>query len=476
MGGVAGLVILAGVVGGVVFSVRAPACDLVVRSDVLVVDGAGIGVGARVCLAGGTRGGIRFVNLRGSAVAPITIVAEGPDPVVIDGDTPVAVYLSNCEHVRLTGEDVPIEVVGSGWNGIRADECDYLEIDHVTVRDVPGIGILAKSVSSDQIETSVHDCVLERIGREGIYVGDSDFENSGAACRGVEVFGNQVTDVGWDGIQVCGAPEGVSVHHNMVDRVDLGENEGGNAGAGLIVDSHSSGEWYANRVTRARSCVYIHGRVDGLARVFNNVLVDCEDGVAWFGGEYSEIFNNTIVNVGAGVRGQSWMWEEFGSVHDNLLANAGLSFVGGARVYGNLVTSVEGAGFVDADGGNYRLRASSPAVDGGSGDGCDVDADGLVASGVRYVGAFEYSGVEATVMSPISPIVTPTFVPSPVETVVPGGEWFDVCPEDGVCPSPWPVQPTYTPAPLPTCRPTVTCVPNPSPTPYPTSTPYPVQP
>jgi len=83
-----------------------------------------------------------------------------------------------------------------------------------------------------------------------------------------------------------------------------------------------------------------------------------------------------------------------------------------------------------------------------------------------------------TFTSPVSPPPTPTLgLPIPSRTPRPTAtpsveihEWYEDCP---LIPTPWPVQPTLTPAPTPTCYP---LLPNPSPTPYPTATPYPTQP
>lgn len=95
-------------------------------------------------------------------------------------------------------------------------------------------------------------------------------------------------------------------------------------------------------------------------------------------------------------------------------ASGNIAFGPGASIDETHVTNVGDAGFVDAAGGDYRLRAGSPLVDLGEPDvpqGLDLDGNARVADGNgdgyarRDIGAFE--------LQPAAPPAPPATGPAP---------------------------------------------------------------
>jgi len=370
------------------------ACDYTIPNTMKTLDGSKVGAGQTVCVDAGRRGQLDLHGLRGEPGNPITIINAGGQ-VIIDTSAPVAFHLRHSEHVRITGTGATapygFRIASAGWIGVRLSESDYVELDHVHVDGVPGIGILSKSIASDQHDTSIHDCKLNDVGREGIYVGDSYYYENQRGCYGVEIHNCTLERIAWDGIQVCGAPSGVNVHHNVVrDAGHAPLGGGGNSGSGLIVDSYSSGRWHSNWVENAYRGIYVHSTVLSGPEIFNNIVIQpTTDSVTMFGGEGTEIYNNTIIEPnGVGVHTNHWMRSMSGNIHDNIVAGAHTAFVGPLQQHHNWIGTVANAKFVGR--GDYHLTALSPAINVGSADAAPTDYDGVDRDQAPDLGAFEY--------------------------------------------------------------------------------------
>ena len=345
--------------------VEVVSCDHVVPLTSGVLDG-GVKPGDTVCIAAGTRGGLDLRNLHGTEAQPVLVVNYGGE-VVIDDDGDTGIQVVACDYVHITGtgaDDVEygIHVVTASWIGIRTDESSHIEIDYVHVDGVPGIGILSKSVAGDQYGISIHDCKINDVSREGIYIGDSQYETNGHLVHGVSIYDCTLERIGWEGIQVCASLD-VEVYGNTVVGAGFDVPASGQPGAAYIVDSYSSGEWYDNRAEGGQFGFYVHGKVLEAPDIHNNVIVEpAADGVTIYGGEGVQVTNNTIVEPGlAAVRSNTWMWADFGTIAGNLVAGAPAPFFIGPIAAGsnNWTGSVDDAQFTDDD---YHVAADSPAA------------------------------------------------------------------------------------------------------------------
>ena len=354
-----------------------PYCDHVIPIESSVLDG-GVEPGEIVCIEAGTRTGLDLRNLHGTEAQPILATNYGGE-VTIDDDGDTGIQVAACDYVHISGMGVDdieygLHITAPSWIGLRTDESNHIEIDHIHIDGAPGIGILSKSVTGAQYGISVHDCLLNDIGREGIYVGDSQYVTNGHLVRGVEIYDCVLERIAWEGIQVCASLD-VEVYDNTVIDAGLDIPASGQPGAAYIVDSYSSGEWHNNRSEGSQFGFYVHGTVLDAPDIRNNVIVSpAADGVTIFGGEGIQVTNNTIVEPGlVAVRSNTWMWPEFGRITGNLIADdAPEPFAGPITELNNWLGSVEDARFVDDD---YHVASDSPAIGFGAYAQASADDD-----------------------------------------------------------------------------------------------------
>jgi hypothetical protein len=404
------------------------ACTVIIPSSVTKVNGRGrysdIGPGDVICLPAGERANIKFFNIHGGPGQPVIIRNEG-GVVRITGlaNKMGGIGLVRSSWVRVTGSGIssrcgagiaPREqrcgiVIADAYNGVRVaanGSPRRIEIDHVRVERTSrlnhstGISIHpeAGETTSNEGQTIsgffVHHNYLVDIYREGMYIG-SEPHGPYSAQRGklvnVDISHNLVQRTGYDGIKVKVAVRNVAVHDNVVLSPALDEFAKHETGIQLAT---STGDVYNNLVS---------GGVEGIAsgrplpgavtRFFNNIVIGPSHEAFITSEDGAQIYNNTI--VGAGTGGILAKGNESGAFDNIIAGSLGLPVSGQlATNVNNLVGTVPSMRFIAPERGDYRPRATSPAVDRGAATGVypPFDASHLERpQGSRPdVGAFEY--------------------------------------------------------------------------------------
>lgn len=291
------------------------------------------------------------------------------------------------------------------------------------------------------------------------------------AIEGLYVYDNIIERTGWDGLQVASATQDVEVYNNVIR--DYGFDTAVEWQAnGLQIGPGSTGAYYNNVILDGHhdgSGINNQGRGEQI--FFNNLIVNSnrsgivslpritESMSEWHETDNSIYFvNNTIINPAtAGLH--FYNDDEFyrGNVFsNNIVVKDGAANTDNFVVYtkdptakdpvawdlelsNNLFsTSLGSIGFVDASEGDYRLAASSAAVDAGLNLGSfnwaakalfDLDGNARPQGKGFDVGAYERKVEPTSTYYPIQPTPTPKPTPTPTPTAKP--------------------QPTYAPQPAP---------------------------
>src|SRR5690606_34841854 len=163
-----------------------------------------------------------------------------------------AVEFNSSSHFRLTGSGNPNEEFGIEIKGAQMGLNIHglstnFEIDHLNVNNVGCVGITAKTdPTCDQAtwrgnftlrDSKFHHNKISDTGCEGFYIGNSHYDNTlSKTCNSqtikvsehdlinIEVYNNELRNIGNDGIQV-GGTKNASIHHNYVYNVGLKNNE-----------------------------------------------------------------------------------------------------------------------------------------------------------------------------------------------------------------------------------------------------------
>ncbi len=410
-------------------------CKFVIESnETRVWDGTQMGVkpGDTVCIEGGLRPiSLRLVNFHGTADQPITLINYGGVVTIVENDLGhgAAFKLVDSSHVRLTGSgdnntEYGIRIKGVGIFGLKLESKNTdIEIDHVEVFGSVFAGIMIKtdpeakdpSTWRDNFtmyNITVRNNYVHDVDAEGMYIGHTSYHEGALdngtlvwphAIKGLFVHDNLIERTGWDGLQVASATDNVAVYNNIIR--DYGIEDVLWQNNGLQIGPGSTGAYYNNIIERARgtgSGINTQGHGD---QIFYNNLIIAPKGTgiismerinrekdAWYGQDNPIYFvHNTIVNpAGEGI--DFWNTKEF---HKGSAAYNNLIVMGNSKgkafdfeypeesemtLANNLVVNtLEEAGFVDPENGNYKLRADSAAI----GFGLDLTAfDWASAAGV----------------------------------------------------------------------------------------------
>ncbi|AYB34740.1 right-handed parallel beta-helix repeat-containing protein [Chryseolinea soli] len=410
-------------------------------------DGAAKGVkpGDRICFKGGTRTGIKLINIHGTAALPVIISNESNSSVIISAPASFgnAVEVDNVTYVRFTGSNNPsvkygIEITGAEM-GINFQQLSSdFEVDHLYVHNTNCVGIVAKTDPTCDASTwrgnftmkntSFHDNLISNTGCEGFYIGNSHYDSGvGMTCNGtsltvkehdvvnVKVYNNTVQTTGNEGIQVGSAISGCEVHHNSVTNFGThsgyGQDNGFQAGGGTtqakvhdnIIDTGNGycvwdsggGGIYYNNVIRGGlmggfSLIDYAGNYAPTGfMVMNNTIVNCSQfDIMMYEGPptaTSRIANNIFVTD----QGSSFTYIKYNSRAAQALT------VEANNLKTNNIASVK---FVNAAGGDFHLLTGSPAINAGIdllSYGVTVDKDGKVRIGAYDQGAFEFGGTSS---------------------------------------------------------------------------------
>jgi hypothetical protein len=497
------------------------ACDHTIGLTIGVADARtnypGVNPGDTVCISAGTRNGLILRNFEGTAEKPITFV-NFAGQVVINSTGSNGILIQNSRFFRLTGSGregmtYGIKIVHSLNVGVDIGfKSSDLEVDHLEITGVGGVGITAKTegVCSDgstddwqaydydgdgvkvgdlddvvnrstftQYNSVLHHNYVHNVGTEGFYVGSSFYQGESLSCdsgtetvyppllKGVNVYNNVVEDTGWDGIQVGSATEDCNIHHNTIYRDSRAQQK--YQQSGIINNPGSICNIYNNfSKDGGGPGIYIQG--NGGNEIYNNIIlnpgqngISGGDGITIATGSNTgnniSAWNNTIINpYSYGIyfrndRGSS------NKIQNNIIVDPeGKYLTTGGRT--NVIVSnnlsrgnISEVQFTDPTSDDYSVQPDSLAVDAGA----DLSFEGIV---VDYVGVArpQGSGYDIGAYELVSGAQnTPTPTASPTVEL-----------SETASPTVTPL-PTHTPTATPTAPPTDTATATPAPTHTPTA-------
>lgn len=244
-------------------------CTYLVPPEATNIDGNQINAkpGDVICLnAAVNYGPLRFAHLRGEEGNPVIITNCGSKVIMdVAKEAPYVIKIVDSQHIRVTGGDTERGLLLSG--GSLGLSMDYLtsdfEVDHVEIGYVGYAGIMAKTDPTCNDSTIrgnftmknvfVHDNFVHFTGGEGLYIGNSFYENGEEKPCGirlphdidsVSLYNNVVQFTGRDGIQLGAAVRGANVFNNRVEY--FGTNEEYAQNSGIQIGEGTGGRCFNN--------------------------------------------------------------------------------------------------------------------------------------------------------------------------------------------------------------------------------------
>jgi hypothetical protein len=260
---------------------------------------AGVTGGDTLLFAAGERGAIQFADFVGSPGHYITIINADSLCEIKSLLLPYGISMRNCHYVRLCGGGskkqkygIKIAEVSNEGAGLGiSDKSDNIEICFIEISNTKGPGILCKTnpdcfTSSDNftmLNTSIHNNYIHHTGTEGMYIGSTAYEGAKIKCDsvivtkfppvldGVEVYDNEVSYTGWDGIQISDAIH-VKCYHNHITFDSQKDEPWQNCG--LIIGGGASGAFYENTIEQGKGFpINCFGKSD-LKITSNKIIMD----------------------------------------------------------------------------------------------------------------------------------------------------------------------------------------------------------
>jgi gliding motility-associated-like protein len=417
-------------------------CDFIISlsGTEYTFDGEAKGVepGDKICFTSGTRTGFGFVNVHGTAENPVIITNMCDGKVVLSapsnwGNT---MEVNASSHFRITGsgnpnEEYGIEITGAQMGLNVHGLSTNFEIDHVNVHDVGCVGIVGKTDPTcdpatwrgnfTMRDSKFHHNKIANTGCEGFYIGNSHYDAGKVkTCLGVpttvfehdliniEVYNNDLRNIGNDGIQVGGA-KNATIHHNYVYNAGVKNNaqhqnliqvgDGSQAvvynntvdtgkGYGLY-DAGGGSTYYNNVVMNAlQGGMLLQDTPLGHAPVgftiINNTFINNKDfGVLMFSENLKPSFY--INNIVVGQNQATYKYVNFNNAVKNI-------WIESTNIRTQDITTVK---FVDPSGKDFRLQPGAAAIDGGTdiaayGVTFDLDERTRPRNGKYDIGAYEF--------------------------------------------------------------------------------------
>lgn len=285
-------------------------CDHTFGPDTTVINGVDLGIspGDRVCIMAGDYEFLRFQAIVGTQSNPVTITNCGGLVTIYNGDRAYGLVVedeSSFFHLTGTGDasitygfDISAPDV-EPWPGVGlvlGGKSTNYEVDHLEIHHTGFAGVTCKTDpicdgSADQSvfvqrDVIVHHLYVHDTGGEGFYVGSTQSDGHTITCDGVsEVHQPHLL-------------EGISLHHNIIERTGWDGMQVGMASSGCMVwantiqDVGSANEQYQQQglqIGTYSSC-----------NVYNNIIMDGPQmGIIILGAATSRFYNNLIVNFGA---------------------------------------------------------------------------------------------------------------------------------------------------------------------------------
>lgn len=396
-----------------------------------MVDGTTIAPGTIVYIPAGTRGALLLKNFKGTAAAPIIIVNKG-GKVTFSTSTSASYGFKtqNCTYFKVLGNGVSTIkygfVVNGGNIGMTMDDLSSdFEIANVEVRNSGFAGIMAKTDPSCDPATwrghftmknvSIHDNYVHKTGGEGLYIGNSFYQDGVSTSCGTvlphdvvnaKIYRNLTDSTGSEGIQVGSATSGCDIYSNTVKNpgvspfsayqdngIQIGEGTGGRCFNNLVSNAPGNG-------------IIVLGLGDNV--VFNNYILNSKSyGIfadsRYTPGPHFQFINNTIIaSALGGIKLNSETIPMNTVINNVIIQSASLTPIIRKSTSVKLTasnnyvsTNVTACKFVNYNGGNFHLLPSSPLINKGANAlsyGVKVDYYGKTRpSGAAFdIGAAEY--------------------------------------------------------------------------------------
>lgn len=341
-----------------------------------------------------------------------------------DGTISGALYLSECQYIRILGSNYSAEkygiVLSTGVNGLRAVNTEDIEVAFLEMHSVSHVGINMNqcwapwTCTEEKDNVTIHDNYIHDVGGEGLYLGKSS-RAIAPKFRDIQIYNNWIEDCGWDGIQLGQTVgENNNIYNNTVIHCGHGgtniwcwETEQyqtapcpGQWFGIVIAPEHYGINIYQNYIEDPYyTGISIHSDGDGPVDIHDNVIFNAGyAGISVnYAGGSSTVINNTVISANYGIKTPAG--DTTGEARYNLVVNssvAGLISDYAAQNDNRISASIPDEYFVNAAAGNFRLTSLSPARDAGVGAGYStIDFDENTrpyGSTDPDIGAFEYVG------------------------------------------------------------------------------------
>ncbi|WP_114940116.1 right-handed parallel beta-helix repeat-containing protein [Mucilaginibacter endophyticus] len=373
-----------------------------VKTTDWMVDGTKIPAGATIYVPAGKRGSLLLKNLKGTAAAPIIITNKGGRvSFTTETTASYAFKTQNCQYFKVMGNGVSTIKYGFDVNGgnigmTMDDLSTDFEIAAVEVRNSGFAGIMAKTDPTCDVATQrgrfvmknvfIHDNYVHKTGGEGLYIGNSFYEDGVSTSCGTvlphdvvnaKIYRNLVDSTGSEGIQVGSATSGCEIYSNTV------KNPGRSPFSayqdnGIQIGEGTGGKCYNNLVKNAPgNGIIVLGWGDNV--VFNNYIINTKSYGIFADSRYTpgknfQFINNTIIgSVLGGIKLNSETIPMNTVINNVLIQSASVQAIirksTGVKLTASnnyVSTDVNTCKFVNYGADNFHLQSSSPLINKGA--------------------------------------------------------------------------------------------------------------
>ena len=355
--------------------------------------------GDTILVKAGAYNSVRFDNKNGTKSQPITLAAAPGDEgkVYISSgkyDSGKGVHIINSSNIIV--EDLN---VNKSLFGIRVEESKNITLQGNKVYDIGQEAIHARKNSShiNILNNTIFD-TGNRFGRyaEGIYIGS--VSKPGDRTNNILIKGNDISKTMEEGIDIKPYVSNVIIEDNRIHDIKTGRSgalviglqqgnyEGGNFSNVDNVIVRNNKIWNISTSTKWKDGNAI--RASSGATIYNNVIWNYEHRGIFIhrapNNNEFKVYHNTVYPAdGLGSEGDIVISKTNAEV--DIQNNIG--FEGGNNISGTEKL------FVNADGDNFRLVSSAPAVDAGiklSEVKTDLDGYFRIQNKAPDLGAYEY--------------------------------------------------------------------------------------